>query len=125
MQLTILQILMILFSLFALSRAVLRRKDKAISILEFLFWIVVWLGVIFTAVFPQVMMGIAHSMGLISGTGMVVYVSIIALLYLVFKLYVKPESGLCHASLILKRKELVSNTSISIDYRVNCNRNFK
>ena len=102
MQLTILQILMILFSLFALSRAVLRRKDKAISILEFLFWIVVWLGVIFTAVFPQVMMGIAHSMGLISGTGMVVYVSIIALLYLVFKLYVKLDETQNKITMIMR-----------------------
>ena len=84
----LLEILLLVFALFALSRTILRIRSKEISKGEFLFWTVIWLSIIVASVFPGVVDFISKSVGVGQGTYVVVYVSIIALFYLVFRLYV-------------------------------------
>jgi hypothetical protein len=86
---TIIQVLMVIFAVFAWSRAALRLKDKSIRIGEFLFWSAVWVGVILFAVTPDLFSWISPFFGIGRATDLAMYVSVILLFYLMFRLYVR------------------------------------
>lgn len=88
---TILQILIIVFALFALSRAILRFKDKKISIFEFGLWTLIWGAIIVTVIIPKTATLISNFFGISRPIDLAVYVSILLLFYLVFRLYVHLE----------------------------------
>ena len=50
----LIQIIAILFALFALSRAMLRLKDKSMNAAQFVFWGVLWAAVIVVAIVPEI-----------------------------------------------------------------------
>ncbi len=87
----LLQILIIAFALFALSRTLLRVKDKAVPKTEFLLWVGVWGIVIVLASIPSVMTYLTKPLGIARGVDIIIYGSIILLFYLIFRLYVKTE----------------------------------
>lgn len=86
---SIIQILIIIFALFALSRAFLRLKDKLLKIGEFIFWAILWIAVIVAALFPDLTSSISSVFGIGRGVDFVIYVSIIILFYLIYRIYVK------------------------------------
>lgn len=86
---TIIQVLMIIFALFAWSRAALRLKDKSIRIGEFIFWSVLWLSLIIFSISPALLQFLSNVLGIQRATDLAIYVSIIVLFYLVFRIYVK------------------------------------
>ncbi|MDO8740479.1 MAG: DUF2304 family protein [Candidatus Woesearchaeota archaeon] len=88
----IVQILIILFGLFAFSRVILRFKDKEITMKEFLFWGVLWLVIIFFGFMPDITKIFAGLLGIGRGTDVAIYISIILLFYLIFRIYVKTEN---------------------------------
>ncbi|MDP2750655.1 MAG: DUF2304 family protein [Nanoarchaeota archaeon] len=85
------QILAILFAVFALSRVFLRFRDGEVSVKELAFWIIIWIGVIFVAVVPSITFTISNALGIERGVDLVIYVSIIVLFYLIFRVLVKLE----------------------------------
>lgn len=87
----IIQLMIILFALFAISRSLLRIKDKDINRTEFIFWTCIWLIIIIIATTPSLTDIITQPLGLYRGIDVAVYVSIILLFYLIFRLYVKTE----------------------------------
>ena len=87
------QILIILFALFAFSRVVLRARDRAITRNEFVFWSLVWCSVIFTAMIPGIASFFANLLGVQRGTDVFIYIGLVALFYLIFRLYVVLESN--------------------------------
>ncbi|MEK6938487.1 MAG: DUF2304 family protein [Nanoarchaeota archaeon] len=87
----IIQILVIIFALFAFSRSILRVKDKEITLPEFAFWSAIWLGVMIIALLPEVMELLSRPLGIGRGVDIIIYISIILLFYLVFRIYVKAE----------------------------------
>ena len=89
----LLQILAILFALFALSRAILRMKDGNLSMHEFLLWNVIWITILIFAFVPDVSTIIANLFGIGRGVDFLLYVSVIVLFYLIFRLYVKTEKA--------------------------------
>lgn len=88
----IFQFLGVLFSLFAWSRVFLRFKDKNVSIFEFVFWSIVWVGVIIIALFPSVFTQLSFFFGIGRGVDILLYVGMIVLFYLLFRLYVKMDT---------------------------------
>ncbi|NJL44257.1 MAG: DUF2304 family protein [Nitrosarchaeum sp.] len=84
--------IILIFSLFALSRAYLRVKDRRISWGEFGFWGVVWVLLILVAIFPWTIASLAALIGIGRGVDLVIYVSIPLVFYLVFRLYVKIDA---------------------------------
>lgn len=88
---TLIQIIALLFFSFAASRAVLRAKDKKINLIELLFWLSIWLGLIIVVFFPQILSNIASILGIGRGVDVLVYSSISILFYLIFRLYIKLE----------------------------------
>jgi len=87
----LIQVIIIIFALFALSRVFLRFKDNKLSKNEFMFWVLVWLAVIITAIIPSIISALSQKFGIGRGMDLLVYISILVLFYLIFRLYVKTE----------------------------------
>jgi len=85
---TLIQILLVLFALFAWSRAFLRLRNKIMNIGEFVFWSIIWLAVIVIGILPGILSGVSAVLGINKGLDLAVYVSIVLLFYLMFRLYV-------------------------------------
>ena len=89
---SILQVIVTLFIVFALSRAVFRFKDRQINSLELVFWCLLWIAVGVVLFMPQVTNPIARFLNVGRGIDVPVYLSIVLLFYLVFRLYVKLDN---------------------------------
>ena len=85
------QILLSLFLLFALSRAFLRFRERAIGFGQFLFWCGLWSLAFFTIFYPDFSNYWAKILGIGRGADVILYASVIALFYLVFRLHVRME----------------------------------
>lgn len=85
------QIFIIVFAVFALTRVVYQFKKRAIAVAWFLFWIVFWLCAALVAILPQTTDVLARIVGVGRGADVVIYLSLIALFYIVFRIYVKIE----------------------------------
>jgi len=91
MNVTFIQIIIIVFALFAWSRAMLRLRDSNISVGEFSFWSMIWSIVIIVALFPDIISGVSKLVGIGRGVDLAVYAGVILLFYLMFRLYVKMD----------------------------------
>lgn len=87
----IIQLLIAAFAVFAIARAVSQYKQGKLPRLLLVFWTLFWLAVGVVGVLPQTTQIAAGLVGVGRGADLVIYVSIIALFYLVFRLYVKIE----------------------------------
>lgn len=86
------KILTLIFVFFALSRAILRFKDKSIKVSELALWMLVWTAALILVFFPNVSSRIAVDLGMQRGADTAFFVSIILLFYLVFRMYVKIDT---------------------------------
>ena len=77
------------FIVFAWSRALLRYRDGLIKVTDFIFWSLLWLAAGVIVSVPAITTRLAISIGIGRGTDLVIYTSIIIILYLLFRLYVK------------------------------------
>jgi small membrane protein len=86
---SIIQILILIFALFALSRAFLRFREKSLTVSEFIFWTFIWVAVIVVSIYPDLISEISSIVGIGRGVDFAVYISVIILFYLVYRIYVK------------------------------------
>ena len=92
MELTAVQILVAVFALFAIIRVAMKAKSRSLPVLWSVLLIIVFLGVGYVAVMPGTTDVIASSIGIGRGIDLIVYLAIVALFYLVFRLVVKIET---------------------------------
>lgn len=85
------QILFIIFFLFAISRVVLRYRKNELKISEFLFWILFWILAVLFVIAPDSSFYFAKLLGVARGADLIVYLALALLFFLVFKLTVKLE----------------------------------
>jgi len=85
----VIQIIIILFAIFALSRAFLRLKNREMVITAFLFWAIIWVVIIILAIFPTFLTKIANTIGINSGIDLLVIFGVMILFYLIFRLHIK------------------------------------
>jgi len=79
------QIVFVLFILFAASRAILRFKDGEIHLGALIFWLIVWVGATLAVIFPDKTSQLAVFLGIGRGADVIVYLSLALLFYLVFR----------------------------------------
>lgn len=103
----IIKIIIIAFILFVLYRTFLRFKQKDITIREFFIWTIFWSLVIAATLVPQQTDRVAAFVGVERGADLLVYLSIIALFFVVFKIIVKLEK------IDRNITEVVRNTAIN------------
>lgn len=87
----LIQVIIVVFALYALSRAVLRFRSGELHLGQVALWSTFWVGVIVVAVMPQTTSWVASAVGVGRGADLVIYVSLIALFYAVFRLFVRIE----------------------------------
>jgi hypothetical protein len=85
------QILINLFALYAITRVAMKVKDKTLTRGWGTLWIFFWVFVGLVVSLPWTTSFLAAKLGVTRGVDLVVYVSILALFYLVFRLTVKIE----------------------------------
>lgn len=88
----IFQIVVILVALFAISRALLRLREHKLSGVSFALWTAVWFAVIVFAFWPSTSELLSAFAGIERGVDLIVYISIVILFYLVFRLTVRTET---------------------------------
>jgi hypothetical protein len=79
------QVLLILFLLFAISRVILRHKDGNLTLGEFLFWFGLFTFALLGVIEPAFTTYVAETLGIGRGADVVMYASIALLFYLIFR----------------------------------------
>jgi hypothetical protein len=85
------QIIVLTFLAFAFSRVYLRVKSGQISWGMFFFWSLIWVMAILTTLKPEITSILAKKFGIGRGIDAAIYLSIVILFYLVFRLNVSLE----------------------------------
>lgn len=88
---SIIQMLIMMFALFAITRTILQFKNGAVTRMWLLFWILFWAGAGTVAALPQTADAVARLVGVGRGADVVIYLSLVVIFYLIFRLYVKIE----------------------------------
>jgi len=78
--------------LVGIIRAIVLFRNRKLTFPWFLFWVIIWGGVGVVAFLPAVSYVLAHSFGIQQGFDFLIYLSILVLFYLVFKLFMRVES---------------------------------
>jgi small membrane protein len=83
----VIQIIISVFSMFALSRVLLNIKNRTLGKLESIFWTLFWVAAIFVTIFPIVIVELANLLGVDRGVDLIIYGTIVMLAYTQFRLY--------------------------------------
>lgn len=89
--LTAIQIVLLAFVLFAISRVYLRAKEKILSPQAYIFWMFIWLAAAFGIIQPGTTSKLAEVFGVGRGVDIIVYIALALVFYLVFRIFVMVE----------------------------------
>jgi small membrane protein len=91
MSISILQVLIALFALFAISRSYLRFKNGNATLSEFVGWCVLWVVMAVIVFIPAITKWPARLFGIQRGIDVIVYLGIVILFYSTYRIYSKIE----------------------------------
>jgi len=100
------QILLLVFVLFAASRAVLQFRGGTIRFGALSFWLLIWTVALVAIFYPEQTTELARILGIGRGVDVVVYASIAILFYLVFRLHVYQENIRTEISQLIREVSL-------------------
>jgi len=86
------QSLFSLFAIFAIGSVVSKRKSGLLGPKGTIFWIVFWLFALVFVWWPNSTVILANYLGIGRGTDLVLYVSLVIIFFVLFRLHVKIES---------------------------------
>jgi len=85
------QVLIIGFTLFAVSKTISGFKKGRINTTGLIIWLSLWTVIVLASFLPNTTTFFANILGVNYGTDLAVYLSIMALFYIVFRIYIKLE----------------------------------
>lgn len=85
------QLILSVLIIFIIVKTMISFKNKQISRLFFVLWNLFWLIVLYFIFYPGLLIGLAKKLGVGRGVDLAIYVSIIFLFYLIYKLFIKIE----------------------------------
>jgi small membrane protein len=103
---TFTQFLLLIFLIFALTRVIFRFRDGILHFLGFLFWSIVFGAAIILVLFPQLSSTVAKIVGIGRGSDVVLYISVVLLFYLIFRLYIYIEDLRRDITELVRKKAL-------------------
>ena len=86
------QVIMVAFAVYAGLRAVVRFRHRSIVLLELLAWLALWTGMAVLAIWPDLSQRLAVILGVGRGVDAVLYLSVVGLAYVFFRLYLRMRS---------------------------------
>ncbi|MFZ2189770.1 MAG: DUF2304 family protein [Candidatus Magasanikiibacteriota bacterium] len=86
------QILFTLFVLFAIVSVAKRKQEGLLGPKGLIFWLLFWVLAIVAVLWPNSTTIVANYLGIGRGTDFVIYVALVIIFYLLFKLHIKLES---------------------------------
>lgn len=89
---SLIQIFLIVFALFAITRVLRQFKKGGLTLAWLLFWVAFWLVAGVVVALPQTTDLVAQFVGVGRGADLIIYLSLVALFFLIFKLFAKIES---------------------------------
>ncbi|MFH2063372.1 MAG: DUF2304 family protein [bacterium] len=102
----LIQITIIAFALFAAWRTVSRFRAGELGRLHLALWLLLWLAVGVAVALPQAASWLAGLAGVGRGVDMVIYLSVVVLFYLVFRLFVRLEKAEHDITLLVREISL-------------------
>lgn len=84
-----LQILLTIFIVFILFKLFLQKQKNQMSLVSFLIWILLWLAVLVVFWIPDSTSYLASWLGIGRGADLVVYISIVLIFYMIFRIFVR------------------------------------
>jgi len=108
----ILQIIITIFALFAISRSYIRFRNNQESLYEFIFWILVWVGIVIVVLRPGLTDIFGKFVGIERGIDALVYLSIVVIFYLVYRIYAIIEKIERNITKVTREIAINSNQSI-------------
>lgn len=100
------QFILLVFIVFAASRAVLQFKGGMIRFGAMLFWLGIWAVAVVAIFYPESTTRFAKLLGIGRGVDVILYVSIAILFYLVFRLHVYLEDIRSEISTLIREISL-------------------
>lgn len=88
---TVIQILLILFAVFACGAAVSRWRRGGLPLKQLALWLLLWAAVVAVVLRPETASDVARRLGVGRGADVVVYLAIAALFYLQFRTFARLE----------------------------------
>ncbi len=103
---SLIQVLAILFVIFALWRVINKFKRKELKVTEFLMWLFFWLAVSVAFITPESLTLLANLLGIGRGADLVLYVAVVVVFYLMFRIFVRLEKMEKNITKIVRDKAL-------------------
>jgi len=85
------QVVLILFAVFAWSRVVNALRRGTLALTPFLLWTVFWVAVVVVVVRPEATAVLAHVFGVGRGADLAIYLALVLVFFLLFRLFAKIE----------------------------------
>lgn len=106
MSLIIFQLLVVLFAVATIFNIIQMKQKGSLGTRGALFWILFWLSVAGAVMWPNSVQMIARSFGIGRGSDFVLYISVITLFFLVFRLHIKIENMNRDVTRVVREKAL-------------------
>lgn len=87
----VIQVILSLFIIFALSRVIIQLKSANLSKNSFIFWSILFILALVGVIEPELTTSLASFLGIGRGTDVILYVSIALIFYLIFRLSIAIE----------------------------------
>ena len=84
-----LQILITIFVIFSLLKLFGQKQSNKLSLFNFVIWAIVWLIVLLVFWQPEITSYLANILGIGRGADLVVYLAVLAIIYLLFRVFVR------------------------------------
>jgi len=102
----LIQILAIIFCLFAIWRLTMRFRRREVKWTEFLSWLIFWFAVGIAFIIPDSLTRLANILGIGRGADLVLYVAVVVLFYLIFRIFVRLEKMERNITKVVRDKAL-------------------
>lgn len=87
----LIQILIVLFIVYVVYRLVVKLNKRELTMQVFILWLIFWLIVGFAVVIPDSLSYIASKVGVGRGVDVAVYIAVLTLFYIVFRIFIRLE----------------------------------
>lgn len=104
--LRVFQLLFLVVAVAAIAHVVQKRRSGAFGPKGMVFWILFWLAVVVAVLWPTSTQILADVIGIGRGVDLVIYVAIVTLFYLIFKLHLKIEATSRDMTKLVRRNAL-------------------